>query len=291
MKKALHFIFCATLLFSFPQHGFSWGKKGHEMVADVAKHFLDNNTYQIVKRYLGGYNFEEAGTWMDDNRSNNYYDFQKPWHYCDVDKGFDYKPTTEKNMLTVLNTAIAELKNHDKMKAKDIKNDILYIFHLMGDLHQPLHCGYTADKGGNMIDISSDWVSGNLHSVWDTQIIDADNIQLNDCISLYDSLSTSEIAQIKQFSLLSWYKQSRSYLDFVYDFQNGFLDKNYIDKSAVIIKKQILRGGLRLATILTDLFKNDKTDGAYKEDGFGDYFYHYNYIGLAPVTYSEDDGC
>ena len=254
MKKTIISLTLSILLIGFSERSFAWGKKGHELVAEIAFHFLDDSTKKIVQQYLGKITIEEAATWMDENRSNSYYDFAKPWHYCDVEKGLDYIPSAEKNMITILFSAINELKNRDKMKLKDIKRDILVIFHLMGDLHQPLHCGYSSDKGGNSIDITSDVVSGNLHGVWDTQIIEARGIQLDDCLHFYDSLGYNKIDSIKKISVLSWYKQSRSYLDFVYSFKNNFLDKNYIDESEEIIKKQLLRGGLRLASVLKEVF-------------------------------------
>ena len=50
--------------------------------------------------------------------------------------------------------------------------------------------------------------------------------------------------------------RSRSYLDAVYDFQDGFIDQAYVDKNAVVIEKQILCAGLRLATVLKAAFKD-----------------------------------
>ena len=273
MKKGiLSFVFAASIL-SLPADSFAWGHKGHELVAEIAFHFLDSSTKSIIQKYLGNLTIEEAANWMDENRSNSYYDFQKPWHYCDVDKGMDYKPSTEKNLLTVLFSAINELKNKDKMKRKDIKNDILYIFHLMGDLHQPLHCAYTIDKGGNTVDISSDFFSSNLHSAWDTQILESQNIQMDSCLVLYDPSDTKEMETIKKINVLSWYRQSRSYLDFAYNFKNSFLDNAYITASSAIIKKQLLRGGLRLATVLHELFGSDKNNGTARiDDGYGNFF-------------------
>jgi hypothetical protein len=48
--------------------------------------------------------------------------------------------------------------------------------------------------------------------------------------------------------------ESRSYFDRVYSFENNYMDKNYIDSNVEIIKKQLVVGGLRLASILDELF-------------------------------------
>jgi hypothetical protein len=131
-------------------------------------------------------------------------------------------------MLSVIFTSLKELETKDKLKKKDINLRLKYMFHLIGDLHQPLHCGYASDKGGNSISIHSPFVSGNLQSVWDTQIIEYVPINLSDCLKLYDSLSQDEIRSIKKIDIMGWYKQSRSYLDTAYNFKNGLLDKTYL---------------------------------------------------------------
>ena len=59
----------------------------------------------------------------------------------------------------------------DKLYDDQIKTDLFYLFHLVGDLHQPLHTGYPDDKGGNLIDVSYLYKSyhTNLHTVWDDE--------------------------------------------------------------------------------------------------------------------------
>lgn len=180
----------------------------------------------------------------------------RTWHYLDIDKGLVYTPSTERNILTVLHSAITDLKQYKTLKRKEIKRDILLIFHLIGDLHQPLHTGYAIDKGGNTIQVTSPYVGGNLHSVWDTQIIEYKNITLDSCMQTYNTLDIAEIVEIKKINELKWMYQSRSLLDTVYSFENNFLDKSYIDSNADIIKKQLVMAGLRLASIFSSVFGN-----------------------------------
>jgi hypothetical protein len=140
------------------------------------------------------------------------------------------------------------------MSKKEIKNRLELIFHLVGDLHQPLHTGYSIDKGGNTIQITSPYVSGNLHSVWDSQILDYKNINLDSCMNFYNTISSGELAEYKKINELKWMYQSRSNLDKVYSFENNYLDKNYIDNNIVVIKRQIVIGGIRLASVLKEIF-------------------------------------
>lgn len=254
MKKVLPVVICSIILIGIAERSLAWGKKGHELVAQIAFKFLDDSTKKIVKGYLGNLSIEEAANWMDDERGNSYYNYMRTWHYLDIDKGQTYTPSSERNIITVLHSAIVELRQYKSIKRKETKRDLLLIFHLIGDLHQPLHTGYAIDKGGNTIEISSPAVSGNLHSVWDTQIIDAKNITLDSCMQVYGKLDTAEISELQKINELKWMYQSRSLLDTVYAFQNNFLDQKYIDRNAEVIKKQLVIGGIRLAAVLNEVF-------------------------------------
>ncbi|MGG9971584.1 S1/P1 nuclease [Ferruginibacter sp. SUN002] len=279
MKKGILSIIFAASIFAIPAKSFAWGAKGHGLVAEIAFHFLDDTTKALVQKYLGNLTIQEAANWMDESKGNSYYDYMRSWHYFDLEKGEEIKVTPDRNMLTVIYSALKELEKVNGMKKKDINRDLKLLFHLIGDLHQPLHCGYASDKGGNAISIHSPFVSGNLHSVWDTQIIDYFPINFSDCIKLYDSLGKDEIKAIKKIDVLGWYKESRSYLDTAYNFKNGLLDKPYLDNMSPIITKQLLRGGLRLASVLKQIFNPGKNETA-TNFGYDDYFNYYNYVAL-----------
>jgi hypothetical protein len=258
MKKILTLMGLIFIGFQPANKAFAWGKTGHEIVAQIAFHFLDDSTKAVVKDYLGGMSIEEAANWMDDSKSNSYYDYMRTWHYINIDKGEKYAHTGEKNILTVLHSAITELKQYKTMKRKDIKRDLLLIFHLIGDLHQPLHCGYGVDRGGNSIEVSSPFFSGNLHGIWDTQLLEYKKITFDSCLALYTTLDSKTFAGISKINELQWMYDSRAYLDTAYSFKNNFLDEQYIENNAHVIKKQLLIGGLRMAAVFRSLFGEAK---------------------------------
>ena len=241
-----------------PRQSMAWGKKGHQMVAQIAAHFLTDSTKKKVQSYLGKISFEDAATWMDESKSNDFYNYMRSWHYINIDKGQPYKAVAERNILTVLHAAIGNIKNKENIKKSEIKQDLLMIFHLVGDLHQPLHVGYGSDRGGNDITVAYKFKSytTNLHSVWDTDIIETENITTDTCINLFATLSGEEIGKIKKINELQWMKESRALLDTAYNFNEGFLDKNYVLNNKSIVTRQLLVSGMRLAAVLEDLFKN-----------------------------------
>lgn len=254
MKKVLAAFVLMSLLLTNSTKTYAWGKTGHALVAEIAFHFLDDSTKAIVKSYLGNLSLSEAANWMDDEKSNSYYNYMRSWHYVNVEKGETYKPSLERDIITVLHSAIMELKNYKNVKRKDVKRDLLLIFHLVGDLHQPLHVGYGSDRGGNSVEINSPVVSGNLHSVWDSQIIDAKGINFDSCMALYPTLDEATVKQIQKISVLTWMNQSRTLLDTAYSFQNNYLSPEYVNNNVRVIERQILLGGLRLAAILKEAF-------------------------------------
>lgn len=234
--------------------GLAWGKTGHALTGSIAWYYMDDSTRKIVKEYLD-MSFEDAANWMDDVRSNSYFEFQRTWHYVDFEKGTTYKPTHEKDLLVVLHSAIAQLKQYKTLPKKDTKRALLLIFHLVGDLHQPLHCGYASDRGGNDITVRSENVSGNLHSIWDTDILEYKKINLDSCIGVYNTLDSATLVDIKKINELKWIYESRSHLDDVYNFKDGVLDDNYLNRHTALIKKQLLIAGLRIAAVLNSVFK------------------------------------
>lgn len=249
------YILLIISLFLKPLESFAWGREGHHMVAEIAKSQLSQNVRDSVQKYLGTMSFEDASTWMDDVRSDHSFDYMRTWHYIDIEKGKSYNPDLgEHNCVTELQRVIKELDSKSKLSKDQINFDIKVLFHLVGDLGQPLHTGYPDDKGGNTIQVNFMGKQVNLHHVWDTDIIEYKNITTQSCLNAGLKLTNSELSTIKKIDVLSWMYDSRSYLPEVYSFQNNILDETYIDKNVPIIEKQIFESGTRLASVLTQVF-------------------------------------
>jgi len=264
MKKISSILFVIVFCVSLPHNLFAWGKKGHGIVAEIAFALLDSNTKKAVYKYLelttidlGATTIEEASTWMDEVRSDHKYDYMREWHYVNIEKGNQYVETKEGNAINALNNAITALEHRDNLSNEEIKKNLMIIFHLTGDIHMPLHVGYGSDKGGN--DIKVKYLSNptNLHRVWDTEIIESENITANDCLLTYNRFDKDEIAKFKEINIENWIYEPRALLGKVYNFPaDGVLDQAYADKNKTIIKQQLLIAGIRLAAVLEKLFQS-----------------------------------
>jgi len=255
MNKLLFSITLIVSIIIIPQKTYAWGKKGHALVSQVAFKYLDENTKKIVLQYLDGTTIEDAANWMDNIKSDHSFDYMKPYHYANFEKGENVEETNGSNIIYQLNQTIKDLQNKKKLSKEQIKTKIQIIFHLIGDLHQPLHVGYGNDKGGNTVQIFYNYKGTNLHYLWDSGIIESKNITLVDCISS-NKFSKSELDKIKEINVVSWGNDSRNLLDRIYKINENNPSEEYIDSSAILIQTQIFKAGVRLAAVLKQAFGN-----------------------------------
>ncbi len=178
----------------------AWGCKGHQTVALLAEKQLtpeahewlekllsDNPVDPQLKRYCGNPSRDllaDASTWPDDVRSSLK---NGPWHYIDIPRGAARGPVApycgNQGCVTEAiaeQLAILKDKNADPHKRADAAR---YLIHFVGDLHMPLHATTNDDEGGNCVPVryfrrrpheSHNSYSPNLHSVWDTAIVERD---------------------------------------------------------------------------------------------------------------------
>ena len=245
---------CTVLLVLCFVKANAWGSKGHAMVAQVAFTYLDEATQKNVLGYLDGMTIEEAANWMDKIKGDRTYDYMKPWHYVNYGQGKTVEIFEGANIMYQLQQTLKALKNKDKLSKAEIKVKILYLFHLIGDLHQPLHVGYGRDKGGNTVQLNYRGKGTNLHSFWDSGIINYQNISLKDCLKA-KSYTTNEIKALQKMDLVTWGKDSRTLLGAVYDYKKAKVSDDYVAQSGELIKTQIQKAGIRLAGVLKAFFK------------------------------------
>lgn len=249
MKKGIYFILLAFCCLKAN----AWGSKGHAMVAQVAFTYLDDATKKNVMAYLDGMTIEEAANWMDNIKDDRSYDYMKPWHYANFGEGKAVEIFEGANIMYQLEQALKALQHKDKMSKAEIKLKILYLFHLIGDLHQPLHVGYGRDKGGNTVQLNYKGKGTNLHSFWDSGIIYYQNISLADCLKA-QTYSAAEVEVLQKMDVVSWGNDSRTLLGAVYDYKKAKVSDDYVAQSGLLIENQIQKAGIRLAGILKTFF-------------------------------------
>ena len=253
MKNILSFLLLPALLLQ-TSATFAWGSKGHKLVARIASTQLKPAVKDSLSFYLDKMSLEDAATWMDDVRGDHTYDYQSAWHYIDMDKGMTYSDTSTNNAVWAIHKAIHEIQNRGNYSKLQIATDIKILFHLVGDIHQPLHAAYPGDQGGNKVTVYIDQTSSNLHRVWDTNILEEYILPQPLTWANLSQYSPAEIAQMKDTSVVNWMNDSRSYLDQAYDFKNDVISKQYIETNKPVIEKRLLYAGVRLGRLMNRLF-------------------------------------
>lgn len=250
-KLRLGVLFILVLFYS--KDSYAWGAKGHNLVAEIAFTYLDDDTKKNVLRYLDGMTIQEASVWMDQQRNDKSLDYMKPYHYVNFEKGESVVDNNGNNIISVLAKTINEIKNHKNLSKEEVKLKLLIIFHLVGDIHQPMHVGYGVDKGGNTVQLNFNDKGTNLHSFYDSGIIKYKNISLEDCLDRAN-FSDRKLMKYKKIDVVEWATESRSFLPAIYNFDSAKVNDRYVNKHAKIIKKQLNLAGIRLASVLQEAF-------------------------------------
>ncbi len=247
-------IILVMVLFALPIKSFSWGKKGHAIIAEIALTHLNETSKTILLKYLDGLPIEDASNWMDNMGNDHSYDFMEPYHYVYFDKGYKARYIDDDHIISILTKTIKELENHETYSKDKIKIKLCYLIHLLGDLHQPLCVGYGSDNGGNSFQVNFNGKETDLHSLIDNDIILYKNISLQDCLQskTYDNIQLQK--NIKK-DIVAWANQSRTYLDEIYNINGGEIDNDYVEKKSHIIKNQLEIAGIRLAKVLNEILK------------------------------------
>jgi hypothetical protein len=246
---------CVVPLFFLSLTCLGWGATGHRVTGQVAESLLTKRTKARLEQLLGQ-SVAMASTWMDEVRSDSAYDYMEDWHWVDVPDGTTYGQTPKNpngDVIETLDRVIKALKG----KNLDPKTEAEYVkilIHLIGDIHQPLHVGKVTDRGGNSVKVSWFGRDTNLHTVWDTYLIDDTKLSYTEFMQSLAMPTDKEVKALQSTSVLDWAKESVSYRSSVYDIGDGRLGYEYTYYHLHIVRKRLLEAGVRLAGVLNEIY-------------------------------------
>ncbi|HTN19254.1 MAG TPA: S1/P1 nuclease [Pelobium sp.] len=241
----------------------SWGVTGHRSIAKIAENHLSTKTKVAVKAILGDEEMPMVSTFADEIRSNPKYREQGSWHYINLPENLNYsefvkalKSDTSANVYNALLKMVAELKNK-----KTIKEERLFalkmVIHLVGDLHQPMHVSRAEDEGGNKIKLRFNYKQSNLHSIWDSGLIEYNGLTFTEMATALDNVSDAKIKEWQSDELTKWLFESYQISAKLYKEIEGkaSLDYNYYPQHSKIYKERIQKAGIRLAGLLNEIYR------------------------------------
>ncbi len=301
--KILRLTICLLLA---PLCSFCWNASGHSVAGAIAYTYLKKNNPAVLQKVLRSFQmhpwyqtrwadslnkvapdqkgitlFMLASVWPDEVRKIQEYGGgdKSKWHYINypfVPKGETTTPgePDKINAVDKLNDLLSELKTQPESEEKAI--NLCWLFHILEDLHQPLHTVAlfdashpTGDRGGNDTYFKFKDSTGThvLHSYWD-RLVAVDH----DAIPAYaqNLLATRayKISKLKELksnkTVEAWVKNESLPLAINQAYQNGtirgtkenatIVDHDYDQENKVLAERRVVLAGIRLAQRLVQIY-------------------------------------
>ncbi|QOY88077.1 S1/P1 nuclease [Paludibaculum fermentans] len=251
---------CLGLLLVSAPALFGWGREGHRLIAEIASRQLNAKARAEVQKLLDGQSLESIASWADEVRPQRRE--TSTWHFIDlpldIPRG-DWKKFCPQTGCVVGQIPEMESRLRNKNLAqRDRAEALKFLVHLVSDMHQPLHVGEKHDRGGNDVKVLYFGKPSNLHSTWDSSILEmAEQKDANLKAALGRKPGFFERRRLAKGSLVDWAWQSRDVSrDVVYanlpEARPAPLGDEYFNKALPPTELQLRRAGVRLARILNE---------------------------------------
>lgn len=259
MKKSILVLalFCAPLLAG------AWGVLGHRIVGEVADHYINAKTRKAIQQLLGNESIAMAANWADFIKSDTSYNYLSNWHYVNLKADLSKTEVfsfldqqTGPNIYSKINEMVKVLKEKKSTFAQK-KLALRMLIHLVGDLHQPMHTARFEDLGGNRILLTWFGEKSNLHRVWDESLIDFQQLSYTEYTKAINHPTVAQFTTWQKSSLKECVYESYTICNKIYATgikNDDKLSYRYNFDWIETVNQQLLKGGVRLAKILNDIY-------------------------------------
>ena len=154
------------------------------------------------------------------------------------------------------------LKNHyaeltDSMRVDYVK----MIIHMVGDMHCPMHAGRLSDRGGNSKKVRWFGQNTNLHSVWDSRMIESSRKWgYMEWVEQLDRKDKKYKKAVTTGTYQDWFATTVNNTAVIYNYveainsDNPNLSYQFVYDFSPMLEEQLLLGGYRLAHVLNEIF-------------------------------------
>lgn len=253
-------IILALAAISVSSQALAWGQNGHRITGAIAQQYLSPKALKAIEVILPNEDLAEASTYADEMRSNPDEFWQKtssPWHYVTVPAGKTYPEVgapEEGDAYTALTQFTLTLKD-PKASLADKQLALRFIVHIIGDLHQPLHVGNGTDRGGNSLKLQFFWKDSNLHSVWDSGLLEQRELSYSEWTAfLSKKISPQQAKEWMVTDPNTWMSESAAIRDTIYPAETK-ISWDYLYQHIPMVKKRLQMGGVRIAAYLNAVFQ------------------------------------
>ena len=253
--RSIQAVVLASLVIISPGSAHGFGVVGHAVASSVAEPRLCVRAQEAVARFGRGRSLGQLSTWADEIRYVPAWEHSAPWHYMNIPDDEPlarYRTPGGGDVLWAIDEFTRRLGN-EILAFEDRADALRFLVHFVVDIHQPLHVGRQADRGGNAIGLRVDGERTNLHRLWDSGIIARDTGSRGRYIASVMELVDANAADWAAAPPREWAAESKGMRAFVYDFGSA-PGPGYLDEAGRLLRQQLARAGVRLAATLNGIF-------------------------------------
>lgn len=256
----------------------AWWEKGHRLVGEIAWDHLTPVARKNVEFLLGKERLSDVAAWADVYRPT--VTQSAGWHYTDIpgdtdtysrDRDCPTQPGVKsgsyndkvRDCATDRIPFFAAIVANTNADPSERATALKFLVHFVGDVHQPFHAS-GVEKGGNGITVLAFGQTScgtnpnskcNLHSIWDGALIDHRKLTDKQYLAMLEGDIKAHPPEAVSNDPVRWTEQSKVLSDAAIVANGTDIDEAYFQKNIPIIDKQLELGGLRLAAVLNDAFK------------------------------------
>ncbi len=259
---------------ALPSTVFAWGNEGHRVTGLVADSLLTPKTRIRLNHLVPNVNLGDFANQMDVFRTALTIEVpgSDKWHYdnqpiCGAKPYEAYCPAGDcaSSKIPVYFRILADTKATDEARAQAA----MFLIHMVGDIHQPLHAADDGDRGGNDKNVLYPGVEmpRNLHRVWDSELPKTILRGVNEvefAKQLVARYKEKEIPQWQSGDVRDWMNESHALSQKVVyaklpEFTCGEkwpadkvvnLPQAYVDTAGEVLPLQLAKAGARIAWML-----------------------------------------
>lgn len=275
----------------------AWGNLAHRTIALVAeKHIRLSPASQYIHGLLDDTSFSDAAVWADAYKFLPEGRHTGSWHFLNTDDepprtcNVSYSYDADHPCIIDAIVNMTQRVNNLSLEHQQRKMALMFLLHLIGDLHCPLHIEGLM-RGGNDIPVLWDGRDSSLHFVWDVSIPqkltnsteeDEKNAAVAWAEKLFNQKRDSKSSKgqwhvgyydemlthlgDKESLLLSWAREANSFVcqsalkDGVDGVKGKELSNSYYKDSVPVVEYFVWTAGIRLAAWIDDLAKDESLE-------------------------------
>ena len=293
----------AAVAFLVPQPCHAWGQQGHRIVARIATKHLLQPTRDKLRAILGVSDaalenaMASAAIWPDliDRAATG----TDRWHYINVPIS---APFSIAGRCPAGDCVIGQIENMQNRLRNNLpgftllapprparpmtSQELAFLVHFVGDLHQPLHAAVNGDRGGGCVDLTNPIrhpgttipETTNVHIAWDvdtvlTAMTRHNNNERATATALFQR--SKQGPPIAQVTPADWARESsdlaRSLVYQRFNIANHSappdacasgikpvtISNAYLQDTIPVVERRLMEAGVRLANVLNDICRGD----------------------------------